>query len=128
MKISVIKKYNPICVEDQIICLNSFDNNDLMMLKNMIVEICNGKTIILSEQSFIQTTDCKLILSLSSKNEGLKEISSDIYRCLLVKSEYLKMLDMIELSIEDNCSENSYSWLYDIDNPIDFLLSKNCKW
>lgn len=128
MKISIIREYNPNHLEDQIICLNEFDNNDLIGLKKSLLDVSNNKVVILSEQQFVSVSDYKLILELSNRNDGLKELSKNVYRCSLLKSEYQRIIEKIDLFVNQEYDENSYLWLYDMDTPIDFLLSKNCKW
>lgn len=128
MNISLIKEYNSDHLEDQIVCLNDFDNKDIEELGKVFLKVCNGQTIILSEQYFIKIADCKLILSLSIDNVGLKELSENCYNCFLSKSEYWKIINEIALFAQTGYDENTYLWLYDINTPIDFLLSKNCKW
>lgn len=128
MKISLIKEYNSDHLEDQIVCLHDFDNKDLMELRNAFLTVCDGQVVILSEQRYIEDSDCRLILSLSVDNEGLKELSVNLYNCFLSKSEYQRIVNEIGSFAQNGYDENTYLWLYDINTPIDFLLSRNCKW
>lgn len=128
MKISVIKEYNLDYLDDQIVCLTNFDKKDLIGLKKSFLDVCRSKTIILSEQHFIEGSDCKLILDLSIENRGLIELAMNVYNCLLTKNEYIEIVKRIDLFVENGYDQKTYLWLYDINNPIDFLLSKSGSW
>ena len=38
------------------------------------------------------------------------------------------VIEKIDIFIKNNYDQNAYLWLYNINNPIDFLLSKSGNW
>jgi hypothetical protein len=80
----------------------------------------------LTSLSFVQPEHgINFVLKTGSQDEGVSQISSKKFICVLSKDGWKNAKDLTQPFCEMNLI-NGYQWLYDID--IDLLLSKNGRW
>jgi len=111
---------------DKIICLSRFSETELHSLIQSLKEVLKGKDVVLSEQSYIDYKDVRLELRLSSIDYGISQIDEKTFVCRLSASAYESAISLIKQFLRNDL--NVFQWLYDIDTPIEFLLSKDAKW
>lgn len=111
---------------DKIICLSHFSKTELYSLIQTLKDVQKGHDVVLSEQSYIDYKEIRLEMRLSSLDIGISKINEMGFVCNLSASAYMNAINLIEQLLKDEM--NGFQWLYDIDTPIDFLLSKDAKW
>ncbi len=121
MKLKFLENIN--AYGEHAIRLNDFDKAEaskfLKILKNLV---SNPKQLIhLSSYSFIIPVNCALILRISETDEGIITEDNKEFFCDLTIEAYKEMI----LLIEPFCVKetDAYRFLYELDNPIDFLFS-----
>lgn len=128
MRIDILLNVNQNYPEDKIVCLNSFTNKDIDELIICLYKLLDNKRIKLSSENFISYSSNEVILEVYSDDIGFILNSSNIYECLLTSVKYIEIIDILKNYKNTIPNINIYNWLYDLNNPIEFLLSQNCKW
>lgn len=67
-----------------------------------------------------------LVLRLSSIDYGISQKDEKSFVCNLSTSGYKNAINLIQHLLQNEM--NGFQLLYDIDTPIEFLLSKDAKW
>ena len=75
----------------------------------------------LSQVDFIEIHNCNLILGLFKTDEGIFSVDHKTFYCALTLEGYNNLLNLIEPFCEKDT--RGYQYLYDIDNPTDFLFA-----
>ena len=75
----------------------------------------------LSQVDFIEIHNCNLILGLFKTDEGIFSVDDKTFYCALTLEGYHNLLKLIEPFCEKDT--RGYQYLYDIDNPTDFLFA-----
>lgn len=113
---------------ENVVRLYNFDKSEAVQFRALIQEqIVNKKQKLdLSEVEFIERRNCNLILGPFKSDEGILSNDMKTFYCALTLEGYHAMLKLIE----PFCNKNtrSHQYLYDIDNPIDFLFSPAGTW
>lgn len=126
MKLEYLENVND--HSDGIVRLYDFDSQEIIQLcaalRNSVVD--SKLELTFSSLSFIQTINCDLTLKISPNDKGISETSKSALYCELTSEAYLKMIDLVEPFSKPEST--GFQWLYDLDSPIEFLLSKNGKW
>ena len=108
---------------ENVVRLYDFDKYQAIQFRDLIkVTIVERKQkLVLSEVDFIETRNCNLILGLFKTDEGIFSVDQKTFYCALTLEGYHNLLDLIE----PFCNKDSkgYQYLYDIDNPTDFLFA-----
>ena len=108
---------------ENVVRLYNFDKYEAIQFRDLIkVTIVERKQkLVLSEVDFIETRNCNLILGLFKTDEGIFSVDQKTFYCALTLEGYHNLLDLIE----PFCNKDSkgYQYLYDIDNPTDFLFA-----
>ena len=108
---------------ENVVRLYNFDKYQAIQFRDLIkVTIVERKQkLVLSEVDFIETRNCNLILGLFKTDEGIFSVDQKTFYCALTLEGYHNLLDLIE----PFCNKDSkgYQYLYDIDNPTDFLFA-----
>ncbi len=94
------------------------------MIKDIVID--KEERLDLSQINFIKARNCNLILVPFRNDEGIVTKDTETFFCALTKETYSKMLDLIEPFCKKNAK--SHQFLYDIDNPIDFLFAPAGTW
>ena len=93
------------------------------MFRDLIQEvIINRKQKLdLSKVDFIEEGNCNLILGLFKTDEGILSRDEENFICALTLDGFKNMIEILEPFC--NKETKGYQYLYDIDNPTDFLFS-----
>ena len=126
MKLDFIDNINEF--GENVIRLYDFDKNEAIKLRDLIINtiVERKQRLDLSKVDFIEPRNCNLILGLFKTDEGILSSDNKTFYCALTLDNYLNMLKLIE----PFCLKNTkgYQYLYDIDNPTDFLFSPAGTW
>lgn len=126
MKVCLLKHVNTTYPQDEIVCLWDYSKDDLLQLATFVQNVAmSEENHILTRLRFIQSSDITLVFKTDKKDFGVIQ-TDDYYECRLTKKSYLNMVESI-LKMSD-APQIGYRWLYNLDTPIDLLLSYNCKW
>ena len=108
---------------ENVVRLYNFDKYEAIkfrdLIKDTIVE--RKQKLVLSRVDFIETRNCNLILGLFKTDEGIFSVDDKTFYCALTLEGYNKLLKLIEPFC--NKDTKGYQYLYDIDNPTDFLFA-----
>lgn len=103
--------------------LNDFNKAQASMFHQILVDFTSGgeQYVRLSDYDFIEPVNCELILRIADTDEGIITDDNRHFFCDLTLVAYCEMIKLIE----PFCFKESdaYRYLYDLDNPIDFLFS-----
>ena len=108
---------------ENVVRLYNFDKYEAIQFRDLIkVTIVERKQkLVLSEVDFIETRNCNLILGLFKTDEGIFSVDHKTFYCALTLEGYHNLLNLIEPFCEKDT--RGYQYLYDIDNPTDFLFA-----
>lgn len=113
---------------ENVVRLYNFDKCEAIKLRELIKDtIVNRKQKLdLSQVDFIETRNCNLILGLFKTDEGILSKDNKTFYCALTLESYNKILKLLEpFCVKET---KGYQYLYDIDNPTDFLFSPAGTW
>ncbi len=126
MKLDFIDNINEF--GENVIRLYDFDKKEAIKLRDLIIitVVERKQRLDFSKVDFIEPRNCNLILGLFKTDEGILSSDNKTFYCALTLDNYLNMLKLIE----PFCLKNTkgYQYLYDIDNPTDFLFSPAGTW
>jgi hypothetical protein len=114
--------------DESVVRLYNFNKEEAILfrdlIKNVIIE--NKTRLDLSKVPFIENRNCNLILGHFKTDEGILSSDHKTFYCALTKEAYITMINLLE----PFCTKETkgYQYLYDIDNPIDFLFSPAGTW
>jgi hypothetical protein len=113
---------------ENVVRLYNFDKSQVIKFRALIKDtIVNRKEKLdLSQIDFIETRNCNLILGLFKTDEGMLSRDNKTFYCALTLESYTKMLKLLEPFCEKETK--GYQYLYDVDNPTDFLFSPAGTW
>lgn len=113
---------------DELIRLFDFGKVEAEQLRIQIQQVIieKGEPLKFSELPFIDAINCNLTMRIAEEIIGIITEDYVNFYCDLPKVEYQKMLALIQPFTEKN--SRGYQWLYDIDNPIDFLFAPGGSW
>ena len=113
---------------ENLVRLYNFDKSQAIKFRDLIKDtIVNRKQKLdLSQVEFIEKRNCNLILGLFKTDEGILSNDNKTFYCALTLESYNNMLKLLEPFC--NKETKGYQFLYDIDNPTDFLFSPAGTW
>jgi len=113
---------------ENVVRLYNFDKHQVIKFRELIKDtIVNRKQKLdLSQVDFIEKRNCNLILGLFKTDEGILSVDNKTFYCALTLEGYNNMLKLLEPFCEKETK--GYQYLYDIDNPTDFLFSPAGTW
>jgi len=126
MQLDYIEKINE--YGDAVVRLYDFDKTQAVLFRQLIQEtiINNKNNLDLSSVKFIQSRNCNLTLRICEEDLGIITADKKNFFCDLSTESYIDMLSLLEpFCLKET---KGYQWLYDIDSPIDFLLSPAGTW
>jgi len=126
MKLDFIDNINEF--GENVVRLYDFDKEEAVNFRDLILQtiIERKQRLDLSKIDFIETRNCNLILGLFTTDEGILSSDNKTFYCALTLDNYLNMLQLMEPFCINNTK--GYQYLYDIDNPTDFLFSPAGTW
>ncbi len=113
---------------ENVVRLYNFDKFQVIKFRELIKDtIVNRKQKLdLSQVDFIEKRNCNLILGLFKTDEGILSNDNKTFYCALTLESYNNMLILLEPFCEKETK--GYQYLYDIDNPTDFLFTPAGTW
>lgn len=113
---------------ENVVRLYNFDKSEVIKFRDLIQDtIVNRKRKLdLSQVDFIKARNCNLILGLFKTDEGILSVDDQTFYCALTLEGYKNMLKLLEPFCKKETK--GYQYLYDIDNPTDFLFSPAGTW
>jgi hypothetical protein len=113
---------------ENVVRLYNFDKCQVILFRELIKDtIVNRKQKLdLSQVDFIEKRNCNLILGLFKTDEGILSNDNKTFYCALTLESYNNILKLLEPFCEKETK--GYQYLYDIDNPTDFLFSPTGTW
>jgi hypothetical protein len=121
MKLKFLKNINE--YEEHAVRLNDFDKAQTALFLQILHELTEKKKtqIALNDYEFIEHVNCELTLRISETDEGIVTEDYKHFFCDLTPEAYMEMIQLIEpFCLKET---DAYRFLYDLDNPIDFLFS-----
>jgi len=113
---------------DNVVRLYNFDKAEAIKFRDLIKDtiVTKKQKLDLSKVEFIETRNCNLVLGIYKEDEGILSDNKKTFYCLLTLEGYLNMLKLLEpFCLKETLG---YQYLYDIDNPTDFLFSPAGTW
>lgn len=113
---------------ENVVRLYAFDKSEAIKFRDLIEgTIVKGKRKLdLSTVDFIERRNCNLILGIYESDEGIFSMDGETFYCALTLDGYKNMLTLLAPFCKKDTKGHQY--LYDIDNPTDFLLSPAGTW
>lgn len=113
---------------ENVVRLYNFDKSQVIKFRALIMDtiIIKKQKLDLSKVDFIENRNCNLILGLFKTDEGILSSDNKTFYCALTLEGYNTILKLLEPFCEKETK--GYQYLYDIDNPIDFLFSPAGTW
>lgn len=113
---------------ENVIRLYNFDKSEANQFRSLIQGkiIDQKQKLDLSKIDFIEARNCNLILGAFKFDEGILSEDNKTFYCVLTLKSYEKMLNLIAPFCEKD--SKGYQYLYEIDNPTDFLFSPAGTW
>lgn len=126
MKLDYIENINEF--GENVVRLYNFDKIQVIKFRELIKDtvVNRKKKLDLSQVDFIEKRNCNLILGLFKTDEGILRKDSKTFYCALTLENYNNMLKLLEPFCKKETK--GYQYLYDIDNPTDFLFSPAGTW
>jgi hypothetical protein len=120
MKIEFLRNVNE--YDEHVLRLYDFDSKQAKAFQDIIRQLINlGDAVDLVQFEFMESVNCTLSLQVSAEDEGIVYEGEKRFVCLLTPDEYKNIIKLIEPFCHKET--RTYQWLYDLDNPIDFLFS-----
>ena len=113
---------------ENVVRLYNFDKAQGIKFRDLIKDtiITKKQKLDLSQVGFIEKRNCNLILGLFKTDEGILSSDNKTFYCALTLESYTIMLKLLEPFC--NKETKGYQYLYDVDNPTDFLFSPAGTW
>lgn len=121
MKLKFLEDINE--YDEHAIRLNDFDKAEAVMFLQLLKDITSGNCnlVELTDYDFIEAINCELILRVSESDEGITTEDNKLFVCDLTRESYADMIILIRpFCLKET---DAYQYLYELDNPIDFLFS-----
>ena len=108
---------------ENVVRLYNFDKYQAIKFRDLIKDtiVKRKQKLVLSQVDFIEIRNCNLILGLFKTDEGILSVDHKTFYCALTLEGYNNLLNLIEPFCEKDTK--GYQYLYDIDNPTDFLFA-----
>ncbi len=126
MELDYIKDINE--YGENVVRLYNFDKSEATkfrdLIKGVIVE--GQQKLDLSLVDFIESRNCNLILGIFKTDEGILTNDNETFYCALTLEGFTTMLKLLEPFCHKDTKSHQY--LYELDNPTDFLYSPAGTW
>ena len=108
---------------ENVVRLFNFDKYEAIKFRDLIKDtiVKRKQKLVLSQVDFIEIRNCNLILGLFKTDEGIFSVDHKTFYCALTIEGYHTMLKLLEPFCKKETK--GYQYLYDIDNPTDFLFA-----
>lgn len=114
--------------DDNIVRLYNFNSAEADRFRQIVQQtiVENKKSLDLASVEFIEARNCSLVLRISEEDEGITTEDKKEFFCDLTIEGYQQMIALLEQFC--NKETKGYQYLYDLDNPTDFLFSPAGTW
>jgi hypothetical protein len=121
MQLDYIKNVNDF--GESIVRLYDFDKSEAILFRDAILQtiFVGGLNLKVAQLDFVENVNCTLMLCIGDEDEGILTLDDYNFFCVLTMEGYTKMINLLQPFCERDTI--GYQFLYDIDNPIDFLFS-----
>ena len=121
MKLDYIDNYN--AYGENILRLYNFDMSEAILFRDLIRDVIvnRNQRLDLSKVDFIEESEYNLVLGLFKTDEGILSDDNKNFVCALTLDGFINMLKLLEPFC--NKETKGHQYLYEIDNPTDFLFS-----
>lgn len=121
MQLDYIKNVNDF--GESIVRLYDFDKSEAVLFRDAILQtiFVGGLNLKMAQLDFVENVNCTLMLCIGDEDEGILTLDDYNFFCVLTMEGYTKMINLLQPFCERDTI--GYQFLYDIDNPIDFLFS-----
>lgn len=121
MKLDYISNYN--AYGENILRLYNFDMSQAIMFRDLIQDVIvnRNQRLDLSKVDFIEESEYNLILGVFKMDEGILSDDNKNFVCALTLDGFINMLKLLEPFC--NKETKGHQYLYEIDNPTDFLFA-----
>lgn len=113
---------------EHIVRLYDFNKSQSIQFRQLIQQsiLTDQKDLDLTTVDFIEARNCTLTLRIADEDLGIITKNKVNFFCDLTLSGYEQMVRILAPFCEKET--RGYQWLYDIDNPTDFLFSPGGTW
>lgn len=113
---------------ESVVRLYNFDKSEAIQFRDLIksVIVTEQKKLYLADVDFIEPRNCNLILGLFKEDEGIFTLDHKTFFCALTLNGFQDMLKLLEPFCKKETKGHQY--LYELDNPTDFLFSPAGTW
>jgi len=113
---------------ENVVRLYNFDKEEAIKFRDLILHtiVERKQRLDVSKIDFIERRNCNLILGLFKTDEGILSSDYKTFHCALTLDNYVNMLKLLEPFCVKNTKGHQY--LYELDNPTDFLFSPAGTW
>ena len=113
---------------ENVVRLYNFDKFQAIKFRELIKDhiVTGKKKLDLAQVDFIEERNCNLILGLFETDEGIISNDNKTFYCALKLESYAAMLNYLEPFCKKETK--GYKYLYELDNPTDFLFSPAGTW
>ena len=121
MELDFVENVNGL--DEHIVRLFNFDMAEAVLLRDLLQETIVEKRekLDLSQVDFITRHDCNLIFGLFKSDEGVLTKDKETFFCILTSQGFKEMIALLEPFCKKE--SKSFTYLYDIDTPIDLLFA-----
>lgn len=121
MKLDYISNYN--AYGENILRLYNFDMSQAIMFRDLIQDVIvnRNQRLDLSKVDFVEESEYNLILGVFKTDEGILSDDNKNFVCALTLDGFINMLKLLEPFC--NKETKGHQYLYEIDNPTDFLFA-----
>jgi hypothetical protein len=113
---------------ENVVRLYNFDKSQAIKLRELINDIVVNKNqkLDLSQVDFIKSRNCNLVLGQYKSDEGIISVDDKTFYCALTLAGYQNIVKLLApFCVKES---RAHQYLYDIDNPTDFLFCPAGTW
>ena len=121
MKLKFLENINE--YDEHAIRLNDFDKEQAGLFLAILKDLTAHKNhaVTLTDFEFIEPVNCQLVLRVTDTDEGISTEDNEYFFCDLTLDAYKEMIKLVEpFCLKET---DTFQYLYDLDNPIDFIFS-----
>lgn len=113
---------------ESVVRLYNFTPDEARQLRDLLQDtiIERNEQLDLSQVDFIEPRNCNLILGPFKTDEGILPANPTTFYCALTLESFRTMISLLEPFCRK--ASQGHQYLYDLDNPIDFLCAPAGTW
>lgn len=115
-------------ITDKLVRLFDFDEQQAIIFLQAIQQTILTENVVLDLNTIeiIEPINCNLIFRINDTDIGITTIDNKTFFCDLSITAYMKIIELVGTLC--NKSISGYQWLYDLNNEIELLFSKDGQW